>query len=112
MPNKVLRNLVEEDIIKVLNNEKVNDKNFFWIIIHYLLDNDKINLEEIDDISKQLSMEYKQFLDAFDQELVDANGEIISVLKNGVRKFFYRMKPILDKLDKMKKNDNDKYQFN
>jgi len=111
MESKVLRDLIEEDIDKVLNNKEVNDKNFFWIIIHYLLDNDRINLLEVDNLSTELKEGYMNFLASFEEELIES-GEIITVLGTAIRKFFDRMKPILNKIDRIKKNASCKDDIN
>jgi len=99
---KTLRNLIEEDIDKVMNNEKINDKNFFFLILHYLLEHEHINLMEVKDLSIELNDEYEQFLKEFDEELISSNGEIIDVLRNGVGKFWKRVQPILNKINELK----------
>jgi len=102
----ILRNLIEEDIDKVLDNDKVKEKNFFFLILHYLLENDRLDLIEIDKLGTELSDEYESFLKDFDLELVESNGEIIDVLKSALSKFNARIAPILGKIKKLKKNGN------
>lgn len=109
--DKILRDLVEKDIEKILNNKKVINKNFFVLILHFLLENDTINLEEVNELSEELEKDYKDFLNAFEIELVEANGEIIDILKTGIRKFGDRISPILDKIKGLKKNASCKHDF-
>lgn len=107
-----LRNLIEEDIDKVIDNEEIKKKNFFFLILHYLLENDRLNLVEIDELGIELSEEYESFLKDFDLELLESNGEIIHVLKSALSKFNARIAPILDKIKKLKKNDYSKNDIN
>lgn len=102
---KILRDLAEKDIEKILDNEEINEKNFFYLILHFLLENPSINLTEVNELSKELEKHYKGFLDSFEMELVESNGEIISVLQEAIRKFRNRVSPIIDKVKKLK-NDH------
>jgi len=99
---KILRNLIEDDMDKVLNNEEIKKKNFFFLLVHYLLECKSINLKEVQDLSIELKNEYEEFLEEFDEELVSSNGEIINVLRNGIGKFWKRVQPILNKVDELK----------
>lgn len=100
---KILRDLAEKDIEKILDNEQLGDKNFFYLILHFLLENDRIDLNEVSELSKELEKHYKEFLDSFEMELVESNGEIINVLRNAIRKFRKRISPIVDKVKELKK---------
>ena len=60
---KILRDLVEKDIEKILDSEEILDKNFFYLILHFLLENDRIDLLKVNEISKELEKHYKEFLD-------------------------------------------------
>ena len=84
---KILRNLIEEDIEKILDNKEISEKNFFFIILYFLLENDKINLKEVNDLSEELNKYYKEFLNYFEEELIESNGEIINILQNAFKKF-------------------------
>jgi hypothetical protein len=109
---KILRNLIEEDIEKILDNKKVSKKNFFILILHFLLENNTINLKEVNDLSEELNKDYKEFLNHFEEELLESNGEIISVLRTAIKKFRSRMSPILEKIEKIKENDHSKNNLN
>jgi len=99
---KILRNLIEEDIDKVLDNNSIKKKNFLFLLIHYLLGNDMLNLVEINGIATELNTEYEAFLKDFDLELIESNGEIIKVLKSALPKFNNRIAYILEKIEKIK----------
>lgn len=99
---KILRNLIEEDIDKVLDNNSIKKKNFLFLLIHYLLGNDMINLVEINGIAVELNEEYNSFLKDFDLELIESNGKIIKVLKSALPKFNKRIGYILEKIEKIK----------
>lgn len=99
---KTLRNLIEDDMDKVLDNEEIKKKNFFFLLVHYLLECKSVNLKEVHDLSIELKNEYEEFLEEFDEELVSSNGEIIDVLKNGIGKFWERIQPILNKVNELK----------
>lgn len=103
---QLLRDLAEKDIEKILENKKINDKNFFILILHFLLENDNIDLLKVDELSKELEKHYKEFLETFELELVESNGEIISVLRTAIRKFKDRISPILEKIKKLKDDDS------
>jgi len=109
---KILRNLIEEDIDKILDNNEIKKKNFLFLLIHYLLSNDKLNLVEINGIATELNEEYEAFLKDFDIELIESNGEIIKVLKSALPNFNKKVAHILDKIEKIKKNANSTHNFN
>ena len=109
---KILRDLIEDDIDKVLDNNEIKKKNFLFLLIHYLLDNDELNLVEINGIATELNEEYNSFLKDFDIRLIESNGEIINVLKSALPEFNNRIVHILDKIEKIKKNGNGKHNFN
>ena len=100
---QILRDLAEKDIEKILDNRKITDKNFFMLVLHFLLENDNIDLLKVDEISNELDKQYKEFLDSFELELMESNGEIINVLRDAIRKFSNRISPILDKVKQLKK---------
>ncbi len=99
---QLLRDLAEKDIDKILGNKKILDKNFFMLILHFLLENESIDLLKVDKLSNELERHYKEFLNSFELELVESNGEIINVLRNAIRKFREKISPILDKVKKLK----------
>ncbi|KKN18824.1 hypothetical protein LCGC14_0951980 [marine sediment metagenome] len=99
---KILRDLIEDDIDKVLDNNEIKKKNFFFLLIHYLLGNDVLNLREINKIATELNNEYEAFLKDFDIELTQSNGEIINVLKSALPNFNNRIRPILERIEKIK----------
>lgn len=101
---KILRDLVENDIEKILDNKEILDKNFFFLILHFLLENERINLIEVGNLSEELTKHYKEFLNYFEIDLVESNGEIITVLQNAVRKFQTKISPIMNKIKKIKDN--------
>ena len=100
---QILRDLAEKDIEKILDNKKISNKNFFVLILHFLLENESIDLRKVDELSNELENHYKKFLDSFEMELVESNGEIINVLRDAIRKFSKRISPILDKVKQLKK---------
>ncbi len=109
---KILRNLIEEDMDKVLDNSEIKKKNFLFLLIHYLLGNDRLNLVEINDIAVELNEEYQTFLKDFDIELIESNGEIINVLKSALPNFNKRIAYIIEKIEQIKKNGNSTHKFN
>ena len=109
---KILRNLIENDIEKILDNNEISKKNFFFLFLHYLLENDRIDLVEIDRVADEFSNEYESFLKNFELELIESNGEIIDVLKSALPKFNERIAYILEKIEKLKENDHSKNYFN
>jgi len=102
--DKNLRDLAENDIEKILDNKEIFNKNFFILILHFLLENKSIDLIEVGNLSEELTKHYNEFLNYFELELVESNGEIINVLQNALRKFQARIHPILDKIKKIKEN--------
>ena len=100
---QILRDLAEKDIEKILDNKEITDKNFFILVLHFLLENDNIDLSKVDELSNELHKHYKEFLNSFEMELVESNGEIINVLRDAIRKFSERISPIIDKVKQLKK---------
>ena len=103
---QILRDLAERDIENILDNKEILDKNFFMLILHFLLENESIDILKVDKLSEELRKHYKEFLDSFELELVESNGEIINVLRDAIRKFSKRISPILDKIRDLKQNDS------
>ena len=103
---QLLRDLAEKDIDKILQNKEILDKNFFMLILHFLLENQSIDIMKVNELSNELDKHYKDFLTAFEIELVESNGEIINVLRDAIRKFTDRISPIIDKVKQLSKNDN------
>jgi len=103
---QILRDLAEKDIENILDNKEILDKNFFMLILHFLLENESIDILKVDKLSEELRKHYKGFLDSFEMELVESNGEIIDVLRDAIRKFSKRISPILYKIRDLKQNDN------
>ena len=103
---QLLRDLAERDIENILDNKEILDKNFFMLILHFLLENESIDILKVDKLSEELRKHYKEFLDSFELELVESNGEIINVLRDAIRKFSKRISPILDKIRDLKQNDS------
>ena len=103
---QLLRDLAEKDIENILDNKEILDKNFFMLILHFLLENESIDILKVDKLSEELRKHYKEFLDSFELELVESNGEIINVLRDAIRKFSKRISPILDKIRDLKQNDS------
>jgi len=99
---EILRNLAEKDIENILDNKEVLDKNFFILILHFLLENESIDLSKVGELSKELEKQYKEFLDSFEMELLESNGEIINVLRDAVRKFRKRVSPIIDSIKELR----------
>ena len=103
---QLLRDLAEKDIDKILQNKEILDKNFFMLILHFLLENQSIDIMKVNELSNELDKHYKDFLTAFEIELVESNGEIINVLRDAIRKFTDRISPIIDKVKQLGKNDD------
>ena len=87
---------------KVLDNKEIKEKNFFFLLVHYLLECKSVNLKEVHGLSIELNNEYEEFLEEFNEELISSNGEIINVLKNGIGKFWKRVQPILNEINELK----------
>jgi hypothetical protein len=104
---KILKNLIEDDIENVLDSNKIEEKDFFFSIIHYLLENVSINLIDVQNINEELKTTYNHFLDDLEIELAEANGQIINVLREAPHKFKQRIAPLLKKIEDMKNGYNN-----
>ena len=109
---KVLKLLFDKDLNSILNSEVIKDKNFFYLLVHYLLENKKIDLINIKEISDELEREYNFLLEDVNEEIINSMGNLIDVFKKVKLMFNEKFSDILNKLGELKDNGRNKNNAN
>ena len=105
---KILLSFLESDLLDLLNGEDRIQKNFFKLVLLYLLEKEKIDLIEIDIVSKDLRDDYNNFLEELDRKLGNGLGDLIKLLRETKKEFKDLIKPYMKRLEGMK-NGNSKH---
>ena len=105
---KILLSFLESDLLDLLNGEDRIQKNFFKLVLLYLLENKKFDLVEIDEISGDLKDKYNNFLEELDKKLGNGLKDLIELLRETKKEFKELMKPFINKLEGIR-NGNSKH---
>jgi len=95
-----LKESLEEDLWKIINNEDVEEKdeNLFIAFIFYLfLKKEMFTMADVMKLAKQLKKEYNKILK--EAEEVALQGEPLKALKLLKKDFVDNIKPIINKID-------------
>jgi len=104
--DKILLSFLESDLLDLLNGNDITQKNFFKLILLYLLEKEKFDLIEIDDISKDLKDDYNKFLMELDKKLGNGLGDLIKLLRETKKEFKELIKPYINRLEVIKNGNN------
>ena len=106
---KILLSFLESDLLDLMNGEERIQKNFFKLVLLYLLENKKFDLVEIDTISEDLKIDYNVFLEELDKKLGNGLKDLIELLKETKKEFKELIKPYIEKIVNIKDgNSKDK----
>lgn len=104
---KILLSFLESDLLDLMNGEDRIQKNFFKLVLLYLLEKETFDIVEIDVISKDLKNDYNNFLEELDKKLGNGLGDLIKLLKETKKEFKELIKPYMEKIANIK-NGNSK----
>jgi len=104
---KILLSFLESDLLDLMNGEDRIQKNFFKLVLLYLLENDKFDMVEINSISGNLKTDYNKFLEELDKKLGNGLKDLIELLKETKKDFKELIKPYIEKIVNIK-NGNSK----
>jgi len=104
---KILLSFLESDLLDLMNGEERIQKNFFKLVLLYLLEKETFDIVEIDAISKDLKNDYNNFLEELDKKLGNGLGDLIKLLKETKKDFKELIKPYMKKIVNIK-NGNSK----
>lgn len=99
-----LRKLIKNDIWSVINGEELTQRDFFSRVLHFLLNNKKILLKDVVDMSKELNNRYYQILGEVDEYIKQGNGEVLPALKRLDADFTEKVLPIINEIKRYKEN--------
>jgi len=99
-----LRKLLKNDIWSVINGNEVPQRDFFSDVLHFLLNNKKILLKDVVDMSKELTNRYYQILGEVDEYIRQGNGEVLPALKRLDDDFTKRVLPIIKEIKRYREN--------
>jgi len=105
---RILAKFYESDLLDLLDGKKTSQKDFFKLLILYLLENRTINVNEVNELSEELKGKYNDFIEYLDKELGNGLGDLIKLLRNSKKQFKEMMNPIVEKLEGMKNGHNSK----
>ena len=104
---KILLSFLESDLLDLMNGEDRIQKNFFKLVLLYLLEKDTFDMVEINSISGDLKDDYNKFLEELDKKLGNGLGDLIKLLKETKKDFKELIKPYMKKIVNIK-NGNSK----
>ena len=99
-----LKVLIKEDIWKIINNEETPDRDFFTYVLSHLLNNKKILLKDVVDLSKQLNNRYSQILGEVNKYIAQGNGDVLPALRKLDAEYTDKVLPILKEINEYKRN--------
>lgn len=99
-----LKRLIKEDIWKIINDEEVPDRDFFTYVLSLILNNKKILLKDVVDLSKELKNRYTQILGDVNDYIEQGNGEVLPALRRLNDDFTENVLPILKEIERYKRN--------
>lgn len=99
-----LKKLIKEDIWKIINNEEVPNRNFFTYVLSLLLNNKKILLKDVVDLSKELKNRYSQILGDVNDYIEQGNGEVLPALRRLNSDYTNKVLPLLREIERYRKN--------
>lgn len=106
---KILLSFLESDLLDLMNGEERIQKNFFKLILLYLLEKDTFDMVEINGISGDLKTDYNKFLENLDKKLGNGLKDLIELLKETKKDFKELIKPYIEKIVNIKNgNSNNK----
>jgi len=106
---KILLSFLESDLLDLMNGEDRIQKNFFKLILLYLLEKDTFDMVEINGISGDLKNDYNKFLEDLDKKLGNGLKDLIELLKETKKDFKELIKPYIKKIVNIKNgNSNNK----
>lgn len=100
-----LKKLIKEDIWKIIYDEEVPNRDFFTYVLSLLLNNKKILLKDVVELSKELKNRYMQILSEVNNYIEQGNGEVLPVLRRLNDDFTANVLPILKQIERYKKNN-------
>jgi len=104
---KILLSFLESDLLDLMNGEDRIQKNFFKLVLLYLLEKDTFDMVEINSISGDLKDDYNKFLEELDKKLGNGLKDLIELLKETKKDFRELIKPYIEKIVNIK-NGNSK----
>ena len=99
-----LKSLIRTDIWKIINGKEIPERDFFSYVLSLLLNNKKILLKDVVDLSKELKNRYSQILGEVHDYIEEGNGEILPALKRLDNDFKLKVLPILKEIERCKEN--------
>lgn len=99
-----LRKLIKNDIWNIINGEKLVERDFFSQVLHFLLNNKKILLKDVVEMSKELKNRYYQILGEVEEYISQGNGEVLPALKRLDTDFTEKVLPIINEIKQYKNN--------
>jgi len=99
-----LKSLIRDDIWKIINGEEIPDREFFPYVLSLLLNNKKILLKDVVDLSKDLKNRYVQILGEVNNYIEQGNGDVLPALRRLDDDFTEKVLPILNQIKRYKRN--------
>lgn len=99
-----LRKTIKNDIWDIINGNEAPQRDFFSYVLHSLLNNKKILLKDVVDMSKELKNRYYQILGEVDEYIKQGNGEVLPALRRLDNDFTEKVLPIIKQIKGYKRN--------
>lgn len=107
MINNLKKSLKDDiwDKIDGKTPQEREDIDFVKLVFYLMMENNSFLINDVLNISNEIKNLYKQTLETSEQRLLDANGKILSILKEIDGEFDDKIKKIIEKLQRLKRND-------
>ncbi len=99
-----LRKLIKNDIWDIINGNEVTQRDFFTQVLHFLLNNKKILLKDVVDMSRELKNRYYQILGEVEEYITQGNGQVLPALRRLDADFTANVLPIIKEIKRYREN--------
>ena len=99
-----VKKLIKNDIWDIINGKESIQRDFFSDVLHFLLNNKKILLKDVVDMSKELKNRYYQILGEVDEYIRQGNGEVLPALRRLDNDFREKVLPIINEIKRYREN--------
>jgi hypothetical protein len=93
---------MKEDIWRIINGEETPKRDFFSYVLSLLINNKKILVKDVVDLSKQLNNRYVQILGEVNEYIAQGNGEVLPALQRLDFEFREKVLPIMKEIERIK----------
>ena len=103
-----LKKSLKNDIWERIDGNKPQERSkdeFIKLVFYLMLENNSFLMDDVFNISNEIKDLYEEVLENSEQRLIDANGNMLNILKEINDDFDNKIKVIIRRIKRLKKND-------